>query len=186
MYIGSHDNWVFMCLGKRKRTFKIFSLAKLRCILSFCLLGFVYAYRHCIFTICIGSIEQGNVFIRVCHSIHRGSTFPQCHGQEDPPPPILLGYGYYYSIWSTNGWFASYWNAYLFIFLMLRVNNATGLHHMVRKTVASTVCVNKPLMTEYVPRRWPLPWSVRILLECILVIHIFRKVIHPWILLCQN
>ena len=29
-----------------------------------------------------------------------------------PPPPRYMGY---YRIWSTNGWYASYWNAFLFM-----------------------------------------------------------------------
>ena len=32
------------------------------------------------------SMGQGNAFTRVCHSVRRGSAFPQCHGQADLPP----------------------------------------------------------------------------------------------------
>ena len=28
---------------------------------------------------------EGNVFTRICHSVHKGGSFPQCNGEADPP-----------------------------------------------------------------------------------------------------
>ena len=49
-----------------------------------------------IFSALIRNMGQGNVFTRVCHSVHRGSAFPQYHGQVTPsprrhtPPPDIV------------------------------------------------------------------------------------------------
>ena len=86
------------------------------------------------------SLEQGNVFTPVCHSVHRGRGWlPSMHhrlhdrgvclqgvciqgGLGRPPPPGLplgggkapMRYMEYYGIWSTSGRYASSWNAFLF------------------------------------------------------------------------
>ena len=76
------------------------------------------------------SLGQGNVFTRMCHSVHRGrrsalggSTFraPASRGvclqgvwiQGSWADP--LRYMRYYGIRSTSGRYASYWNAFLFL-----------------------------------------------------------------------
>ena len=76
------------------------------------------------------SLGQGNVFTLVCHSVHRGGLHPgglhpgvSASGREVDLHPggsafRRRGVGRppigYYGIQSTNGWYASYWNAFLF------------------------------------------------------------------------
>ena len=78
----------------------------LECILVTCLM----------FTARKRSLGQGNVFISVCDSVHRGGVSAPMHAEIHPPPladtPNPLGY---YGITSTSGRYASYCNAYLFI-----------------------------------------------------------------------
>ena len=58
------------------------------------------------------TLREGNVYTGVC--LFTGeSAFPQCHGQADTPPPEGRPPA---QIRSTGGWYASYWNAYLFNF----------------------------------------------------------------------
>ena len=60
------------------------------------------------------SLGQGNVFIPVCDSVHRGVSAPiACWdtpplGRHSPPPPNTTGYGQ-----QAGGTHPSYWNAYL-------------------------------------------------------------------------
>ena len=72
------------------------------------------------------SLEQGNVFTPVCHSVHKGGGWlPSMHyrshdqgvciqGVGQTPPPCMG----YCRIRSTSGRYASYWNAFLLAMLI--------------------------------------------------------------------
>ena len=71
-----------------------------------------------IFTARKRSLGQGNVLTPVCDSVHRGVSAPLHAGTQPPPPPGKTPPKQtppfrYYTICSTSGRYASYWNAYL-------------------------------------------------------------------------
>ena len=87
-----------------------------------------------IFTARKRSLGQGNIFTPVCYSVHRG--LPQCMMGYHPPgpgipqtrcptdqaspsnqaPPVPAPrHRACWEIRSTRGWYASYWNAILFV-----------------------------------------------------------------------
>ena len=69
------------------------------------------------------SLAQGNVFTRVCHSVH-GECLPSMYYRSYDQGGLYLGVGQippgdtwpmgYYGIWSTSGRYAIYWNTFLF------------------------------------------------------------------------
>ena len=92
-----------------------------------------------IITARIRSLGQGNVFTRTYHSVHReGGDLPPDRdspwteippGRDVPldrdPPLVLTSSGSH-----RSGWYASYWNAYLFSFSFVSKVNTTELHYI--------------------------------------------------------
>ena len=107
--------------------------------------GFVTSCKY-IFTVRIRSFGQGNVFTRVCHSVHRGSLYDVTSCLSVSSPMFLPGRrvpleGGSLSLVPCSfcgesplqrppctvksRWNASYWNAFLFYKLLLRLNFST-------------------------------------------------------------
>ena len=89
------------------------------------------------------SLGQGNIFTPVCHSVYRGGVpgYPLPRAGTPPtPPPAGTPPGRYTSgrytpppgssacweIRATSGWYASYWNAFLFSDRNDRLTNDGG------------------------------------------------------------
>ena len=109
------------------------------------------------------SCGQGNVFTRVCHSVHRGVGVSASVHAGIPHPPQDS---------HSSGRYASYWNAFLFYLdFTARSSKVMFLHLSVSHSVhrGDGVCQGDP------PHRDPprTVTSVRILLECILVRGVF-------------
>ena len=130
----------FKCLNKTTASLFV-------CTFRICLMAISSVEREAIslFTASKRSLGQGNVFTRVCHSVHRGVVGSasqgglysggSASGGRDWVDPFPIRY---YGIRSTSGRYAFYWNAVLFTFVFWnKCNRFTVISVKGRKFIIS-------------------------------------------------